>query len=195
MPLTGVVLMKQPIAGVVPSSLEERTVMVVWPSIAAYPSGRWLGQWYANDTGPYVFTIGNFIALASIPHALALYFYRLLPSIFGAELHGSNYKLTNRRIIELRSEITFRDRFPFFRFHHECEVMSVDLDRFDTVEIDRKPGQHWFDAGDLVFMREGVETFRLAGVSRPEAFRQTCVKSRMSFVGVKRALDHEAARA
>ena len=166
--------------------------MVVWPSIAAYPSGRFLGTLYAIETGFYVLTVGNILALLSIPHALALYFYRLLPSFFGAPLHGSSYELTNRRIIEQRAEIGARDGFPFVRFRHNCEVKSVELDRFDKVEIDQQPGQAWFDAGDLVFTLDGVETFRLDGVSRPEAFRQTCVKSHMSYSGVKQAL-HRAA--
>ncbi len=169
--------------------------MVVWPSIAAYASGRFLGNLYANKTGFYIFTVGNLLALLSIPHALALYFYRLLPSILGLPLHGSRYVLTNRRVIELRSEVGTRDSFPFLRFQHHGEVKSVELDRFDTVEIDRQPGQHWFDAGDLVFKLDDVETFRLNGVSRPEAFRQTCVKSQMSYVGVKQALGPVAAGA
>jgi hypothetical protein len=181
--------MKQAIAGVTPASVEERTVMIVWPSIAAFPSGRWLGRLYSNSTGFYIFTIGNFLALASIPHALALYFFRLAPSLFGAGWHGSVYKLTNRRILELRNEIRFREGFPFLKFRYGAEVKSVDLDRFDAIEIRRLPGQAWFDAGDLVFKRGGVETFRLDGVSRPESFRQTCLKSRMSYVGVKQATE------
>jgi hypothetical protein len=33
-----------------------------------------------------------------------------------------------------------------------------------------------------------VETFRLEGVSRPEAFRSTCMKAHMGYVGVKKAM-------
>ena len=79
---------------------------------------------------------------------------------------------------------------PCFRF--EATVKSIELDRFDTIEIDCKPGQAWFAAGDLVFKRGDVETFRLEGVSRPESFRQTCSKSAMSYLGVKQALDRNA---
>ncbi len=35
--------MKQPIAGVMPSDTAETTIMIVWPSIAAYKSGLFLG--------------------------------------------------------------------------------------------------------------------------------------------------------
>ena len=81
---------------------------------------------------------------------------------------------------------------PVPEFAFGVEMKSVKLDRFDTVEIEQRPGQGWYDAGDLVFKQDGVETFRLAGVSRPEAFRQTCVKSHMSYVGVQQALERDA---
>lgn len=47
--------MKQAIAGVVARDMAEVDVMTVWPSIAAYPSGRFLGRLYANQVGIYVF--------------------------------------------------------------------------------------------------------------------------------------------
>ena len=167
--------------------------MVTWPSVARYWLGRQMGICFNNQTGVYVLTIGNVLAILSIPIALPLYFLRLVPSVFGTPVHGASYKLTNRRLIELRPEINRCDRFPFLKFSFDAEVKSAKLDRFDTIEIDRKPGHHWFDAGDLVFLRDGVETFRLEGVSRPEPFRQTCLKSRASYVGVKQALEREAA--
>ncbi len=248
--------MKQAIAGVSPPHAREVTVMQVFPSIARYFSGQMLGKLYSIDVGVSVLTVGNLIALASIPHALALYFYRLLPSVFGFPWHGSCYKLTNRRVIELRNEVNFGigprwiriaagvklivlgivafcllQQFligwgwpasifqwvatlvcgllvvggivpllaeamgepvpmPCIRFN--AEVKSIELDRFDTIDIDCKPGQAWFAAGDLVFKRGDVETFRLEGVSRPESFRQTCLKSHLSYVGVKQALDRAA---
>lgn len=187
--------MKQAIAGVTPASTQEATVMMTWPSVARYGLGRLLGRGFANQTGFYIFTVGNFFALLMIPVAIPLYFFRLFPSFAGVGVHGSLYKLTNRRVIELRPEVNFRDRFPFLEFKFDAEVKSIELDRFDTIEIRQRPGQHWYDAGDLVFLRDNIEAFRLEGVSRPAAFRQTCVKSRASFVGVKQALDREAVRA
>lgn len=172
--------MKQAIAGVTPSQVAEKTVMVVWPSIAAYPSGRWLGRLYSIRAGISIFTIGNFLALASIPHALFLYFYRLVT--------GKAYKLTNRRVVELATTIQLTA--PRVRIGNE--VKSVDLDRFDSIEIVVRPGQGWFHAGDLIFRLGNVETFRLEGVSRPESFRHTCLKSHFAYQGVKQALAREA---
>jgi hypothetical protein len=37
-----------------------------------------------------------------------------------------------------------------------------------------------------VFRLGQTETFRIAGVPRPETFRQTCLKANMSFVGVQK---------
>jgi hypothetical protein len=139
-----------------------------------------LGRLYSIKAGFFVFTIGNFLALASIPHALFLYFYRLAT--------GKCYKLTNRRIIELGTAV--RMQRPHIVIG--SEVKSVELDRFDSIEVVVQPGQEWFHAGDLIFKLGNVETFRLDGVSRPETFRQTCWKSHMAYKGVRQALERQA---
>jgi hypothetical protein len=134
-----------------------------------FDTGRWLGRHYENPKGFYIFRVGNLVALAAIPVALFLYFYRLGK--------GRYYRLTNRRVVEMR----FRS-----------ETQSIALDGFDTIEVQHQPGYAWYHAGDLVFTKGGSEQFRLAAVPRPEAFRQTCLKSHMSFVGIKQARDRAA---
>jgi len=159
----------QPIAGVVAPEFRETTVMTVWPSVAAYSLGRTLGSLFAiRWPDVYIFRLGNLIALAAIPIALVLYFMRIAPGV------ATRYRLTNRRIIVERGLMGKLDK-------------AVDLDRFDTITIDVQPGQAWYHAGDLVFRQGNVETFRLAGVSRPEAFRETCLKSHLAHSTVKRA--------
>jgi hypothetical protein len=156
-----------PIAGVMPAETKEATVMTVWPSNAKFGLGRLVGRWYAI-TWPdiYIFRLGNVIALLSIPLALVLFFMRISPFI------GTRYRLTNRRVIVERGLSGVEDK-------------AVDLDRFDTIDITVQPGQAWYDAGDLVFKLGSVETFRLEGVSRPAAFRETCLKAHMAYKGVK----------
>lgn len=161
--------MNQPLVRTTPSVLRETTVMTIWPSIAMYAPARWLGTLYANQTGFLVVTVGNLACLAFIPASLVMYFMRVGPYI------GTRYRITNRRIVVLRG-ISCR------------EEKSIDFDRFDSIEIHVRPGQAWYDAGDLIFRQGNVETFRLEGVSRPQAFRTTCLESRNSHVGVKRAL-------
>jgi len=168
-------MIRQAIAGTAPAETEEVTVMTVWPSNAGHWLGAWLGKQYSIEWGWGVLTIGNLVALLSIPVALVVYFRRLGPMV------ATRYRLTNRRVIIERGMSAQEEK-------------SVALDRFDTIEIDVKPGYAWYDAGDLVFMRHDensrtdVESFRLVGVSRPNAFRETCLKSHMAFTGVQAAL-------
>jgi len=174
--------MKQAIPGVAPSQVKEVTVMTVWPSLSATAFGRFWGRLFAMELGFRVFgvplTIGRLMALASIPFMLALYFLMRLPR-FPLVLIGIKnpfcwqYRLTNRRLVV---ENPFGD-----------EMKSIALDRFDAIDTVVEPGQAWFKAGDLVFRQGATETFRIWGVPRPETFRQTCLKARMSFVGVKQA--------
>jgi hypothetical protein len=123
-------------------------------------------------------TVGRLIALASIPVMLAYYFLMRLPRfplvIIGIKNPWCwHYRLTNRRLVVEN---------PF-----GGEIKSTALDRFDSIEIVVQPGQAWFKAGDLVLRLGPTETFRIWGVPRPETFRHTCLKARMSFVGVQRA--------
>jgi hypothetical protein len=154
-----------PIAGVMPAQTREVTIMSVWPSIAMFGPGRFLGRWYAK-TWPdiYIFRLGNLIALVSIPFALVLYAMRVF----------IRYRLTNRRIVV--------ERGPSWR-----EAKSVEFDRFSTIDLVVRPGQAWYDAGDLVFRQGNVETFRLEGVSRPAAFRETCLKAHLAYKSIKEA--------
>lgn len=160
--------MPQAIAGVTPAEVQEVTVMTVWPSVAMFGAGRALGRLYSiRWPDVYIFRLGHLLALLFIPVSLVLFFMRILPGT------GLRYRLTNRRIVVERGIRGVEER-------------AVELDRFDSITIEVLPGQEWYDAGDLVFKLGATETFRLPGVSRPEAFRQTCLKSHMVNVGVKK---------
>lgn len=162
--------MKQAIAGVTPAQVGEATIMIVWPSIAATSIGRFFGRLYAIRAGFNFLTVGNLIALLSIPVMLPLYFARKLP------FSVRRYRLTNRRVIIERGLAGRPEQY-------------VDLDRFDEIDVVVLPGQEWYPAGDLVFRRGNIETFRLRGVLRPETFRQTCLKAHQAYVGVRKAME------
>ena len=169
--------MDQAISGVSPASVQETTIMTVWPSNAMFGLGRSLGTLYAiRFPDIYFLRVGNLIALLSIPIALVLFFMRVAPFI------GQRYTLTNRRVVVYKGLLVEEER-------------AVALDRFDKVDIDVLPGQAWYDAGDLIFRLGNTETFRLAGVSRPEAFRSQIIKAHMAYVGVKKALERELVNA
>jgi len=161
--------MKQAIAGVAPPALSEVTIMTVWPSLAATGLGRALGKLYMIGEGKGAITPGRIIALLSVPVVLPLFFLTLNP------FSSKRYRLTNRRVSVQRGIRGVDERW-------------VELDRFDSIEVVVQPGQEWYHSGDLVFRYGATETLRLEGVARPETFRQTCLKARNSFVGVKKAV-------
>ena len=175
--------MAQAIAGVVPDTEKEVTVMTVWPSLAATAYGRWWGRRFANNVGITLFgvpiTIGRVLALLSIPVILPVYFHMIIPKlpfvVFGISNSACRrYRLTNRRVIV---EQAFGGG----------EQQSVSLDRFDSIDIEVEPGQEWYPAGNLIFRLGDVETFRLVGVPHPKPFQQTCLKANAGFVGVLQA--------
>lgn len=159
---------ERPISGVVPPAVAEATVMTVWPSVAATGAGRALGRLYRLKGGVGPLSIGRMALLATIPVGLMLYLSMRLPWAI------RRYRLTNRRVLIERG---INPRIEQY----------VDLDRFDAIDVVVNPGQEWYAAGDLVFRRGPIETLRLAGVSRPESFRQTCLKTRQSYVSVAAA--------
>lgn len=165
---------QQPIAGVAPASLAEVSIMTVWPSMAGMPLGRLLGRLYGIRAGlGYILTVGNLLALASIPLALGIYLVRACP------LWQLRYKLTNRRVIICRGVA-------------EREERSISLDDFDAIDVSVLPGQEWFRAGELTFRRGNIESLRLSGVPRPETFRATCLKAQRAHAGLKQATKRQA---
>lgn len=162
--------MKQAISGVAPPETSEVTIMTVYPTIAAHPLGQTIGRMCMNRSGfGTFFTLGKLFALLSIPVAMGLFFFDLLPFV------GRRYRLTNRRVIV---EIALPVK----------EERSVSLADFDAIDVVVLPGQEWYPAGELIFRKGTLESFRLSGVSRPETFRQTCLKAQRAAVGVKKAL-------
>lgn len=153
------------IAGVVPPATAEVTIMSTWPSVAGSSAGQFFGRLFLIDLGPWPVTLGNLLALASIPLMLGLYLTMRLPWAI------TRYRLTNRRVTIDRGISWKVEQY-------------VDFDRFDSVEVEIKPGQEWYPAGDLVFRLGTTETFRLLGVRRPEVFRQAVLKVQQSYVSV-----------
>ena len=169
--------MAQAIVDAAPAATQEITVTTTWPSICRYRSGAMLGRLFAvRWPNIYIFKLGNLLALLAIPWAVVLYFARLVPGL------GRHYWLTNRRVV-VRNGLW------------GGELRAVGLDRFESIRIEVRSGQEWFDAGDLVFLEHGNEVFRLEAVSRPEPFCQTCLKSRQAYVSVHELIERQAARA
>jgi len=161
-------MMLQSIAGVAPPAVSEATVMTVWPSVGSTSVGQLLGRLYRIRKGFGPISIGRLALIATIPVGLMLYLSMRLPWSI------RRYRLTNRRVTVERGISPKVEQY-------------VDLDRFDAIDLVVQPGQEWYDCGDLVFRRGSIETLRLSGVSRPEPFRQTCLKVRQSYGSVAAA--------
>ena len=159
-------MMKQPISGVTAPETQEVTVMTVFPTLGATPTGRLIGRLCGARSGSGFFTLGKLFALLLIPVAIGLFIFMLLPGVI------RRYRLTNRRVVVQKGLSSIDERW-------------VDLDRFDAIDVEVLPGQEWYPAGDLVFRRGPIETFRLQGVSRPETFRHTCLATRRGYLGAR----------
>jgi len=165
--------MRPPIPGIAPSLLAETTSVVAWPSIGSLSLGRRVGRLSGVSLGVGPFTLGKALAVASIPLALGVFAWQFLP------FFSRRYRITNRRIMILRG-LTLR------------EGPSIGLDEFDAIRVDILPGQDWLRCGEVVFLRDGSEVFRLSGGSRPAVFRQICLKARMALICVQDVLHAQA---
>lgn len=171
-------LSRTPVAGVHPSKEREATVMTVWPSVSAGPWGRWLGRLYGLRAGFEIsgmpLTLGWLLVVVTAPLAGLFYFSSKAPRkpflLFGpVNPDCLAYRLTTRRVL----------------IEHPLEsslepVDQIDLVGFDEIRIEILPGQAWFNAGEVLFLRSGDELLRLSGVSRPEPFVRTVEKARIA---------------
>jgi hypothetical protein len=158
-----------------PHETREIAAMTVWPTIGATAAGRWVGGLCGMQWGfTRVFTLGNLLALLTIPVSLAVFFWQLMPVV------ARRYTLTNLRLV-------------VYRGLRPVEERSIGLDQFDAVEVQVLSGQEWLQAGEVVFRRAGSEVFRLSGVPRPEVFRQVCLKSQRAVLSVRRVFEQRTA--
>ena len=120
--------------------------------------------------------VGTALAVATIPVSLGVFAWQLLPYVI------RRYCLTSRRIV-IQKGLSRQ------------EEAAIGLDEFDSIEIQRLPGQQWLRCGDMLFLRDGREVFRLAGVPRPETFREVCLKQQMTVATIGRVLRQQEAAA
>lgn len=170
---------KQAIAGVAPPELAEVTMMTIYPTNGSIAPGRQLGEMFAIKLGVPPLTLGHLLALLTIPLSLGLFFWLLLPGV------RRRYVLTNRRLIVKKSRLMVMKGSP------DVDEKWVQLDGFDDIEIRVLPGQAWYHAGEMIFKKGAIETFRISGVSRPKPFRETCLKAQRSFVSIQEVVTQQ----
>lgn len=149
------------------SETRETPITTAWPTIGATACGRWVGRLSGLKLGVgRFFTLGKLMALATIPVSLTVFCWQLMPYVC------RRYLLTNRRVMVQKGLSAVAGQ-------------SIGLDEFDTVDVAVLPGQDWLNTGDVVFLRDGKEVLRLPGVSRPEIFRQVCLKARTAVLAFR----------
>ena len=157
--------------------IDEKKAKTVWPTIGATTAGRFVGRMAAIPVGlGAFFTVGTLMAIATIPVAVVVFAWQLMPVVC------RRYTLTNRRLI----------------VQHGLSAVdgeSLSLDGFDDIEVQVLPGQQWLHAGELRFLSGGKEVFYLAGVGRPEVFRQSCLNARHALVSVREVLKQQGDQA
>ncbi len=126
-------------------------------------------------TGVGFFTLGKLFALLTIPISLSVYAWRLMP------YRARRYTLTNRRVVVQKGL-------------RPADERAIDLDAFDTIQVEVQPGQAWLRAGDLVFQHDGRQVFRLPGVPRPVPFRETCIKAQTALLSIRQVLQEQPAQ-
>jgi hypothetical protein len=67
--------------------------------------------------------------------------------------------------------------------------IPVAHDAYDAIDVEILPGQAWYDAGDLVFRRNGEGILRLVAVASPAIFRRTVWEARQSYLQLLPLLD------
>lgn len=151
---------------------EEHIVKTVWPSIAAFRFGRWIGRVWerAVSKGPWAAVLaGLFLA----PLAAVVYLWRLRPG------HARRYVVTDRRVVVMEGIIP-------------KEVAAIGWDELDRIEAQPQPGQAALRAADIVFFKGDQPVLVLPGVSLAENFVRLCRRTRQAFLDIK-ALRQRAA--
>ncbi len=142
---------------------EERPCKTIWPTLGATRLGRWIGRVALVGPGSGPLRLGTLLVVLLVPLVVGLYLWQILPP------RVRRYHLTTRRII-------IQKGLP-----PRVEA-SLDLEQFEAIGVEVQPGQEYFRAADLVFLRGQRELLRLAGVGRPDVVRQLCLETRATFL-------------
>jgi len=151
---------------------DEQVVKVVWPSIAAWRLGRWIGRIWgrALARGPVAaFFVGFFLA----PLAALVYFWRLRPK------RCRRYFVTNERILVVEGILG-------------RVVEEAPWSRITGMEIVILPGQAALGAADVHIYEGDRVVLRLPGVSFVENFIRVCQRTQQACLMVASSLKRQA---
>ncbi len=172
-----------------PRTEPENLVMVLYPSIAADFPGQVIGRMMTLIPLPFVSHASlpaSLLGLVLLPINLLLITFAALGGLGGyfmLKAFGERYVLTNRSM-QIWSSIGAR------------LIGEVPLAQVAGIEIEQHNGQEFFHAADLKVLDAGGHTaLTLAGVPRPNVFRQTILEARDARNQVEAALTTIGSRA
>ena len=151
----------------------ERTVIAVWPSIAATRTGRMIGA--LIEAAPKLrlpllkFNLALAPSLLLAPMAALIYLQ--------LKFVGRRYTVTSKRVL-IQGSLT-RRLFAEVPLENIAEVAVAPY----------QDGQEFYKSADIVLQGDsGQELLRMEAVTRPGVFRQNILESRDALVQVKDAL-------
>jgi hypothetical protein len=158
----------QAIAGVTAES--ENQMMTKWPSIAAMPIGRFIGQLMASAP------LRLILALPVLgPIAALLYLVQ--------KVTGERYTITNKSV-QRWSALGGR------------LIQRVELADIASMDLQQQSGQQFFRASDLLLRNaKGDVVMRLEGLPHAEIFRENIAKVRAATLQVQESLNTIKTRA
>src|SRR5437762_63034 len=140
---------KQAVTGLVPPQLDETTIRVVWPSVAATPAVAALGRWLMRSM---VLAPFGWLLLAPF------YFKKILPGL------ACRYTLTNRRLMIQKG----------WQRKAAHEIALADI---DDVRLNPDGYDSFYRTANLEIISQGRVTLTLAGVPNAESFRHAIVNA------------------
>jgi Bacterial PH domain len=152
---------KQAVTGVVPPQLDEATIRVVWPSVAAFPGPARLGRWLM---GTMILAPLGWLLLAPF------YFLKVVPGL------ARRFVLTNRRLMFQKG----------FHFKPVQEVLLADI---DDVRLQQDSTSTFYRTANLEIVSKGQVVMILLGVPNPESFRHAILNACKAWIPGKAAMD------
>jgi Bacterial PH domain len=152
---------KQAVTGVVPPQLDEATIRVVWPSVAAFPGPARLGR---ALMGTMILAPLGWLLLAP------LYFLKVIPGL------ARRFVLTNRRVMFQKG----------FHFQPVQEVLLADI---DDVRLQVDSTSNFYRTANLEILSQGKVVMTLRGVPNPESFRHAILNACKAWIPGKAAMD------
>jgi len=151
----------------------EQVVKVVWPSITAWPLGRWVGRvWgWALARGPLAALCAGFFLA---PVAALVYLWRLRPR------RCRRYLVTSERLLLVEGLIA-------------RVVWDAPWSQISRLEVVTHPGQVALQAGDVQVYEGDRMLFTLPGVSLVENFIRICHRTQQAKLQVSQLRERRRA--